>query len=110
MNLEFNEEKHIERMTPHVEKLIKHLSQYDITFEPTDGHLDNVIFRRGDEVHKIAHRCFYRFSGLCIMQKKNIKKKVPKKERDYIDLIHIDDDMFINIYMKEIIERLFKIN
>ena len=88
-------------MTPHVLQLVEYLKKFDINFSPTDGELENVVFTQGDKVVKIAHKCFYRFSGLCYIQK--------TKKDNYIDLIEVTDDMFINTYQRMIIEKIFKV-
>lgn len=99
MNYNFNNQEHIKKMTPYVEKLVVYLNSKGITFEPTDGHLENVVLTRGDKTIKIAHHCFYRFSGIA-----KIRKDVGKNQ---IVMIDLTDDMFINTYMKSLIEFLF---
>lgn len=106
MNFTFDKEGHIKRMAPHVEKLVAFLSKQGISFQPTDGEFENVIFRNDKKEVKIAHRCFYRFSGMCKIRKDVVPKN--KKEKNYIDHIDVTDDMFINQYMKSMIEFLFQ--
>jgi len=99
MDFTFNKESHIKEMTPYVEKLVESLSKQGITFSPTDEHLENVIFKNDKKEIKIAHHCFYRFSGMCKIKKDG--------EKNTIILIDVTDDMFINQYMKSMIEFLF---
>jgi len=89
----------IQQMTPHVNKLVVELAKQDITFSPTDGELENVIFSQDGVEMKIAHHCFYRFSGMCVVQ------KTIKKETKYVSL---SDDEFINIYLRTLIEHFYK--
>lgn len=108
MNFTFDKAEHIRRMTPHVEKLVSYLKTKGITFFPTDGELENVVFKSDKKVVKIAHHCFYRFSGMCKIRKDLPQKKIKnKKEKNYIDLVDVTDDMFINQYMKSMIDFLF---
>ena len=95
----------IKRMTPHVEKLITFLTKHGITFQHTDGDTPNVrLHKTGHQPWVCAHRCFYRFSGLCVIGQE--KKKGKSTE---FTLIPVDDDMFINSYMRALIMRHFKI-
>jgi hypothetical protein len=98
------------QMQPHVEKLIDYYKNYDIQVLLTDGKLENVVFTKGDDIYKIAWHCFYRISGLCYVQKGNIKEnKKNKNKENSIELVYVTDDMFINIYMKSIINKHFNI-
>jgi len=102
MNFYFDKKAHIEKMTPHVEKLIEYLNSRGISFTSTDGDLENVIFKNDTKEVKIAHRCFYRFSGMC-----TIRKDVGDKKKNVTIFFDVSDDMFINQYMKAIIEFSF---
>jgi len=95
----FNSQEHIKKMTPYVEKLVVYLNSKGITFESTDGELENVVLTKDDKIIKIAHHCFYRFSGIC--------KIYTHKAKNQIDMINMTDDIFINMYMKSLIEFLF---
>ncbi len=102
---DFNKEAQRARMKPHVDKLVNWLrDNYQITFEPTDGQLENVIFRNEDKVLKIAHTCFYRFSGLC-----KIRKVKPNTKQNEYEFAEVSDDDFINSYMKSVILEALKI-
>lgn len=92
--------KHIEKMSKPVEKLVLALSAQGISFQEKDGHLENVVFTKGDIEMKIAYHCFYRYSGMC-----KIKKE---KGKHLVEWVDVTDDMFINSYMKSIIEHNFK--
>lgn len=106
MKFSFDKDKHREKMKPHVDKLVKWLyDNYGITFKPTDGELENVIFTNSDNrVKKISHRCFYRFSGMC-----TIHKVKPNSKNNEVEFVDVSDDMFINSYMKSIILEIFEI-
>lgn len=100
------ENSHISKMTPHVENLCNVLKEYKISFIPNDGVLDNVIFsKEGFKDLKIAHECFYRFSGFCMIFKETYKAK-----KVNFEVIPVDDDMFINSYMCSLILMYFKTN
>jgi hypothetical protein len=94
----------ISKMIPYVDDLVKSLQSYGIVFIPTDGELENVIFTNGTKTVKIAHKCFYRFSGMCRIQ----KDKVGGKHNE-VEFVEVTDKIFICTYMGTIIKRLFKI-
>ncbi len=97
--MSFNPQEHIKRMTPYVEKLVVYLNSKGISFEPIDGHLENVVLKNDEKIVKITHHCFYRFSGPC--------KIYTHKGKNQIEITDMTDDMFINMYMKSLIEFLF---
>ncbi len=82
----------IDKMKPHVNKLIASLSKEGIVFidHDEDPNLENVSFKQGDKELKIAHSCFYRHSGIALVYKEN-------------ETISLTDDMYINTYMKSLI-------
>ena len=96
---EFNEQEHILKMTPHVIKLVNYFKIKGITFEPKEGHLDNVIFRKDNIILKMSYHVFYRFSGI---------SKIKKEVKNEIIWVDVDDDMFINVYIKSFIEYYFE--
>lgn len=96
--MSFNPTSHIKKFDRSVEKLMSVLSKNGITFLPTDGEMPNVIFTRGEEVMKISHHCFYRFSGLAC---------VYIHHETSVDILEVTDDMWINQYMKPCIELNF---
>ena len=98
----FDKLKHIERMMPHVEELNKLLLEFGIIFYPYDENgLENIIYTDGVKTLKIAHRCFYRFSGMCV-----IRKEIDKNR---IELVEVTDRMFILSYMGTLIKNKFNI-
>lgn len=105
--------EHISNMQPYVEKLKEHLNVHGISFSEKEGHLENVVFTKGNDMYKIAWDCFYRFSGLVYMQKGSIKEDKKSKEKqkneNLVDLVYVTDDMFINMYMRSFIDKHFKI-
>ena len=92
-------------MQPSVDKLVKDLEKQGIEFTPIDGHLENVIFTKGEYVHKIAWQCFYRFSGMSAYYQ---EYKGNKKNQILVKVVEITDDFFINNFMKELILYHFK--
>ena len=78
MDFKFDKDKHIKKMTPHVEKLVENFKKQGICFQSTDGLLENVIFKNNKKEVKISHHCFYRFSGMCKLQKESKKGFVTK--------------------------------
>ena len=101
----FDENKHIEDCKPYVDKLVSSLKKEGINFCNKDGKLDNVVFTKGDIVHKIAYQCFYRFSGMCVYYK---EKPGKKKGQIMVTTVKITTDMYINEYMKSLILHAFK--
>lgn len=96
----FNKEEHILRMKPHLSKLILHLTKNNIEFIPADNYGGNVVLRSPTKELKISHRCFYRFSGLAVIYKE-------KGEHELIE-VPMDNNMFMNNYMKSLIDYYFK--
>lgn len=86
-------------MSP-LDKLIISLNKQKIVFSPTDGDLNNIILKRGDQELKIHHKMFYRKSGICAIHK--------EKEQNMIEVVFVDDEMFYGSYMKSIIDFHFK--
>ena len=93
----FDKEQHIKTMKPYVDKLVDYLEGHGVKFEHVE---DNVIFSGRDKVLKISHHCFYRFSGLMVVQKAG----------KHFELTLVNKDDFINIYMKSVIGFHFKLN
>jgi len=134
-----NKEEHIKSFIPHVEKLAGFLKEKDVEFSPIDGDLDNVVFTRGDDVYKISHHSFYRFSGMSVTYKgyfKNfikanilteeekiilaerraraLKNQDPSKQKPRkianVKLIEVTEDMYINQYMRALILHHFDLD
>lgn len=94
----FNPEQQIKKMTPHVDKLVSYFKTKGISFSPTDGELENVVFKYNDKETKIAYHCFYRFSGI---------SRIRKDAGNKFELVEVTDDMFINTYIKSLVEYIF---
>lgn len=101
MNDNFDKLKHIEKMRPYTDRLLNYLKSKNIEFIETDGDMENVVLRHKDRQLKIAHKCFYRFSGICCIHRDG-------KEKNSIEIVDIDDDVFMNSYMRSIIDYNFK--
>ncbi len=98
--MEWNKEARIVKTQPAVNKLVAHFKSKGISFEPSDGELENVVFTSKDKVVKIAHRSFYRYSGMAVIYK--------DKGENEIEAIQLTDDMYMDMFMKPIVEVLFK--
>ena len=117
---EMDKDKKIESMRPYVEKLIVYLNKNGIEFSWKDEDNDNVVLTRGDKIKKISYHCFYRYSGLSSFftednsykPKKSKDFKKSKNENDFdktYKWIKVDDDMYINSYMRSIIDYVFNL-
>ena len=93
-------ESHKLKMKASVDKFISHLKQKGIEFSPSDGDLNNVIFTSPEKVVKISHHSFYRYSGIACIYKEG-------KHEFSIETIDVTDEMFMNTFMKPIIETHF---
>jgi len=97
----FDEQKHIIKCQPHVDKLMVDLNKEGITLSSNKW---NVIFTKGDKELTIADRCFYRFSGLCMRYK---VKSVGKGGIQNIEDIPVKLEEYITSYMKILILKHF---
>jgi hypothetical protein len=95
----FDKQEQIEKMKPYANKLVSHFQKNGIEFSPTDGEFENVIFTSKDKEVKISHHSFYRFSGIA-----SIHKDIGGTQ---IEVIEVTNEMFMNNYMKPIVEILF---
>lgn len=84
-------------MKPYAEKLIASLKKKNIHLVLTDGDLPNVVATYEDKVCKIAHRIFYRSSGIACLYNHNDKESS-------IEIIVLTDEMFMMNYMSVSIE------
>lgn len=97
----FDKKKYIERMQKPVEKLVAYFQSKGISFDPDDG-LDNVTFvGKGKEV-KLSKHSFYRFSGIAVLYKDK------EGRENQIETVPVTDEMFMEMFMKPIIEIRFK--
>ena len=91
------DQKLIERMTPHVQKLVAHFEKKNVTFSGTDGEMENVVFRgNGNEV-KIAYRVFYRWSGIAFITKAGT-------EKNSSEWVEVTDKLFYDSFMKQVVD------
>jgi len=95
----WTEENHINNVQASVDKLTKVLTANGITFQPTDGHLSNVVFTMGDKTMKLAHSCFYGFSRMA-----GVLVHYGKSSADFVT---VTDELHINVYMKAMILQNF---
>ena len=96
----FNKEEHQRAMKPAVDKLASHFKSKGVEFSPTDGDFENVVFSSKDKTTKISHHSFYRYSGIACVYK--------EKGENQIEAIEVTDEMFLNNFMKPIIEMFLK--
>jgi hypothetical protein len=95
----FDKTKHIAKMRPAVTKLVNYFKSKGIEFISNDLHLDNVIFKSKDKEILISHHSFYRFSGIAV--------RYSKLGENTYETTEITDEIFLNDYMKPIIELHF---
>ena len=101
--MSFNKKEYIAKMQPVVNKFLSQLSAKGIDFIPTDGEFENVIFKSKDKEIKMSHHSFYRYSGIaCLYEERG------EGEKKNFKIIEVTDEMFLNIFMKPIIDSLFK--
>lgn len=101
--MNFNKEAHIARMKPCVDKLLTHLKNKGISFSPSDEEgSENVTFTSKEKTIKMSKHSFYRFSGICCVTKDG-------NGVNTIEYIEVTDEMYMNTFMKPIVEALFKI-
>ena len=99
-------QKHIAKMQPAVNKLMAHLKAKGVTFQETDpSGFENIILGYKDKVIKISHHSFYRYSGIaCVYKETEALKKA-----NTVETIEVTDEMFMQIFMKPIIETLLHV-
>ena len=99
--MSFNKEEHVVKMQPAAKKLIAVLEKKGISFNHIEGEFENVSFSKGDKELKMSHHSFYRFSGISVLCYGNEDTNTSKT-------VEVTDDMYMNIFMKPIIENHFK--
>ena len=95
----FNKEEIIARLQPHANKLISYYEHKGVSFVSKDGEFENVIFYNKEKTVKIAWEVFWRFSGICCTHR--------EAGENQVKVIPLDDDMFMNSYMKAIVKMNF---
>lgn len=96
----FDKIAHQTKMKPVVTKLVAHFESKGVHFSNVDGEFDNVVFTFKDKVAKISHHSFYRYSGITC-----VSKDLGENKSEYID---VTDAMFMDMFMKPIIEIFLK--
>lgn len=95
--MHFDKKLHISKQKVAVEKLVAYFKKQGISFSPTDGELQNVIFTTKDNKEvKISHHSFYRYSGISVLYK--------EKDDKSVYTIPMSDDYYLNEYLKKFIE------
>lgn len=99
--MEFNKQAHIDKMKPSVNKLVSQLKNKGIDFSPEDeSGRENVTFRSSDKTVKMSKHSFYRFSGIAVITR--------DKGENGSETVEVTDEMYMQIFMKPIIESFFK--
>lgn len=95
----FDKVAQIERMKPSLTKMLAQLSKKNISFFPNDDEtgLENVIFTCGDKKFKMSHHSLYRYSGIAVICRDKGENQSETEE--------VTDEMYLNIFMKPIIEK-----
>ena len=96
----FDPIEHQNKMKPVVTKLVAYFKAKGVDFSETDGEFENVVFTSEDKAAKISHHSFYRYSGITC-----ISKDLGENKSEYID---VTDAMFMDMFMKPIIEIFLK--
>lgn len=97
----FNEQIHINKFKIYENKLIESFNKKGINISYTDTNkLKNITFSKGNKTLKISYHSFYRFSGICSLYKEGEDKK--------LEIISISDEMYLNTFIKPIIESYFE--
>lgn len=96
--MEFNKQTQIERMKPSVTKMLAQLQKKNISFShiDTETGLENVIFTCGDKKFKMSHHSLYRYSGITVLCRDKGENQSEAEE--------VTDEMYLNIFMRPIIE------
>lgn len=102
--MSFDTKAHILKVKPAADRLIARLNQEGINFTPGSGGYSNVTFTDGQKTMQMSEHSFYRFSGISVIVQ---DKKDAKNETECVE---VTDDMYMNIFMKPIIENFFKEN
>ena len=99
----WNKEAQIAKMKPSVTKLLAHLQKNGIEFShvDTESGLENVMFMTDKKTMKMSHHSFYRYSGIAVI--------CIDKGDNFSETKEVTDDMYMNIFMKPIIEKQFDI-
>jgi len=99
--MSFNSQAHIEKMKPSINKLVSQLKSKGIEFFPDDeSGLENVTFKSSEKTVKMSKHSFYRFSGIAVYTK--------SKGEHESETVEVTDDMYMQMFMKPIIETFFK--
>lgn len=96
----WNKAEHQAKMQTAVSKLLAQLTTQGITFNPTDGGLENIILTQGDKVVKMSHHSFYRYSG-------QSKIYITKEKDPRTEILEMTDEMYLQNIIKPVIEILF---
>lgn len=88
--------KYIAKQNPVVVKFTQQLEKKGISFSPTDGEQENVVFTYKDKTLKMSKHSFYRYSGISTVY--NFKAD------NSLEIIEVTDEMYLNTFIKPIIE------
>lgn len=88
-----------EKMKPAADKLIAYFNNKGVKFS-IDDRFENVLFTSSEKTVAISHHSFYRYSGIAC-----ISKELGDNRSEYME---VTDAMYLDIFMKPIIETLLK--
>ena len=99
----FNKEVHINNMKKPLEKLVSQLKAKGVSFSHDDpSGLENVVLTFKNKVVKISHHSFYRYTGIACVTKEG-------KEKNSSEWVEVTDEMWCQIFLKQIIETLLDV-
>jgi hypothetical protein len=100
----FDKKAHIAKMQVPVDRLLAQMRKHDVDFKMTDGDMDNIVmtYTKTGKVVRISHHSFYRYSGIAFVTKEG-------KEKNSSEWVEVNDEMFMQTFMKLIIEVLLDI-
>lgn len=99
--MNFDKNKQIEKMKPTVDKLVTYLKTKGIEFIPNDeSGLENVIFKSSDKEFKMSKHSLNRFSGIAVVTR--------DKGANESETVEVTNDMYIQMFIKPIVETFFK--
>jgi hypothetical protein len=87
------------KMKPYADKLIAYFKSKCVEYSNDDLN-ENVSFTSSEKKATISHHSFYRYSGIAC-----VSKDLGENKSEYIE---VTDEMFMNNFMRPIIEVLLK--
>lgn len=101
MENNFDLQKHIINVKPHVDKLVSYMKSNGVEFNHTDGNLSNVVFKSKDKEVKISYHSFYGIGRMGAVRKDSGESQ--------FSFVPVTDEMFIGGVMKSILDNHFNL-